>query len=199
MLRGLAGNFTSVEYALRHADVNFSVISTREEVRLVDSLIVPGVGAFRSAMEYLATTGLDEALIAHGAEGKPLLGICIGAQLLFETGTEQGTTLGLGLIAGTVLPLRSITSDLPLPHTGWNWVTPESRNRNSITVEEGYYYFNHEYFFQPADDSAVLAWADYGVQFPAAVAQQNLVGLQFHPEKSQHLGLSLMESFLRCK
>jgi len=158
--------------------------------------VLPGVGSFRSAAKYLKESGLLEAIVEHAHSGKPLLGICLGAQLLFEYGEEGGMSSGLGLLQGSVRPLASIVTGVRLPHTGWNWVAFAPGSSRATYPEDGYYYFNHAFFAEPRDPHDVAGWAEYGVGLPVAFERGNVVGYQFHPEKSQELGLSSLQAFL---
>ncbi len=196
IVRGLSGNFSSIELALNRCGVQSTDVLEAEQVTQCSHLVLPGVGAFGPAMEHLESEGLAQSIRRHAAEGKGLLGICLGAQLLFEVGTERGVARGLGLVEGRVEPMSESVKSLRLPHTGWNWV---SFNPGSLGEElplDGYYYFNHEYHFVPQAVSDAVAWVDYEVRFCVAVRRKNIFGYQFHPEKSQGLGLATLRAFL---
>lgn len=160
-----------------------------------DRLVLPGVGTFAHAMTNLKSSGLDQAIREFSASGRPVLGICLGMQLLADLGTEPSETSGLGLIPGKIVKLEA---DVRLPHVGWNTVNKTQEHPLLKGVKAGVdFYFVHSYYFQAADESHVLAQADYGFPFPCIVARDNVIGTQFHPEKSQKHGLKLLKNFLK--
>lgn len=191
------GNRRSVEKALTHAGAR--ALLTRDPRALVDAdaLVLPGVGAFPSGAASLRRYGLEDLLRERVAAGTPLLGICLGMQLLFEYSDELGVeTSGLGLIPGRVRALRA--GGLRLPHIGWSDVRLE---RGSPLTERlpdtgAPFYHVHTYVAEPADARAVIGTAEYGERFATLVAQGGVFGTQFHPEKSSHDGLALLESFV---
>lgn len=189
------GNLLSVEKALERMDCPARVVRTSREIVESDRLVLPGVGAFGQAMMNLEERGLLAPLRSACAEGKPLLGICLGLQLLFETSEEHGHHEGLGLFRGDV---RRFPSDVRVPHIGWNQVriTRHSPLFEGIPDNE-FFYFVQSYYVRPEDSTAVVGTTDYGATFAAAVGRMNIFGVQFHPEKSQQAGLRLLANFGR--
>lgn len=163
-----------------------------------DRLILPGVGAFADAAEKLRQTGLDAVLQAEAARGKPLLGICLGMQLLFEESYEFGRCAGLGLIPGKVVPMEGvIPADYKIPHIGWNALLFPKGTRHPLlqSVQEGAcVYFVHSFWADQCGD-ACIATTEYGAKLTAAVARGKVMGCQFHPEKSGEIGLSILKTF----
>ena len=163
-----------------------------------DRLILPGVGAFADAAEKLRQTGLDAVLQAEAARGKPLLGICLGMQLLFEESYEFGRCAGLGLIPGKVVPMEGvIPADYKIPHIGWNALHFPKGTRHPLLqrVQEGAcVYFVHSFWADQCGD-ACIATTEYGAKLTAAVARGKVMGCQFHPEKSGEIGLSILKTF----
>lgn len=191
------GNVASVANALCALDVEPSICETAREALAADHLIVPGVGAFQYAMQRVHEMGLRDALRSRVTDlQRPTLGVCLGAQLFFTLGTEGGECEGIDAIPGTVQRIDVGKSSLRLPHTGWDMVEVGEQAAPSA-ISSGYYYFNHEYHCAPTDLSVVTAITTYGGCIVAAYACGSLWGFQFHPEKSQGLGLSALASFLR--
>lgn len=198
IIRGLGGNFFSVESALARCGAEVCYVTSKADMGPLSHLVLPGVGAFAPAIRRLETLGLVDAIKTHAEKGGSLLGICLGAQLLFDSGTEKGAAPGLGILKGGVQPLAEVVQGHRLPHTGWNWVTyePAGLLESNDQPLDGYYYFNHEYYANPADETDVLAWTTYGCRIPVVFRRANVFGFQFHPEKSQELGLELLNVFL---
>jgi imidazole glycerol-phosphate synthase subunit HisH len=188
------GNRRSVEKALEHVGARAVVTNDHTDLRAADGLIVPGVGAFPRAMDNLRALGLDELLRERVAEGVPLLGICLGMQLLFDDSVERGGAAGLGLLPGRVKALRA--DGLKVPHIGWNLVRFE---RDSALTDglpgECAFYHVHTFAPVPAEPGDVLGRSEYGAPFVSVVARDSLFGVQFHPEKSSAPGLRLLENF----
>jgi glutamine amidotransferase len=188
-----AGNLFSVKNALDFLGAESSICSDRAGIAKADRLILPGVGAFPDAMEKLERTGLADAIVEEAGR-KPLLGICLGMQLLFETGFEFGTTRGLGLIGGTVGLIDA--PGLKIPHMGWSDVRRAGACPLSEGVREGEsFYFVHSYR-AVTDMGNVALYAEYGGVVPALVFRGGVFGCQFHPEKSGRAGLSILEKFV---
>ncbi len=190
------GNRRSAEKAFEHVGARVEVSSDAERLREMDGLVLPGVGAFPAGMQAIDELGLDELLVERARAGVPLLGLCLGMQLLFERSEEHGGAEGLGLLAGTVRPLNA--PRLKLPHIGWSEVSW----RRATPLSEGlpdpsYLYHVHSFAPLPAEDEVVLATADYGEPFAAIVGQGNVYGTQSHPEKSSVHGLALLANFTR--
>ena len=186
-----SGNLRSVERAVQHVGGDVVVTRDPETVRRADKLIVPGQGAFGVFMSGLAERGLGEALREAIASGKPYIGICLGLQVLFEH-SEEGDCAGLGVLRGRVTRLRPTDPRLKIPHMGWNRVHGRARG----IADGAYVYFVHSYRVEPADRSIVALEAEHGERFCAAIAKDNLFACQFHPEKSQAVGLQLLRELV---
>ncbi|WP_456455845.1 imidazole glycerol phosphate synthase subunit HisH [Thermovibrio sp.] len=191
------GNLRSVGKALEH--VGADVVITGEPLKLKDSeaLVLPGVGAFKDAVMNLKERGLWEVILEEVNKGKPLLGICLGLQLLFEKSYEFGETQGLGLIKGEVVRFN-LPSEFKIPHMGWNQVFKEKDSPLLQGIKEGeFFYFVHSYYVKPEEEEVILTKTDYGeFFFTSSVEKDNVFATQFHPEKSQKAGLKLLENFL---
>lgn len=190
------GNLFSLRSSLRAIGIDADYTGDPAEIRKADKLILPGVGAFRDAREALRSTGLDRVVQEEAGKGKPLMGICLGMQMLFDRSYEYGEYEGLGLIPGEIVPMEGrIPKELPIPHIGWNELAlkqPSPLMKN--TVNGDYVYFVHSYYAEtPAE--YVIATTDYGVEMTAAVQKDNVYGCQFHPEKSSEVGLSILKAF----
>ena len=190
------GNLFSLRSSLRAIGIDVDYTGNPAEIRKADKLILPGVGAFRDAREALRSTGLDRVVQEEAGKGKPLMGICLGMQMLFNRSYEYGEYEGLGLIPGEIVPMEGrIPKDLPIPHIGWNELMlkqPSPLMKN--TANGDYVYFVHSYYAEtPAE--YVIATTDYGVEMTAAVQKDNVYGCQFHPEKSSEVGLSILKAF----
>mgnify|MGYP006194910347 FL=1 len=190
-----AGNLHSVHNALKAAGAgDVHVTADPDIVAKADRIVLPGVGAFAHCMEALsAIDGMVAAMEQRvRVEGIPFLGICVGMQLLADAGVEHGTTRGLGWIGGTVRAIAP-AADLKIPHMGWNDVVP---TQGAPLIEAGEAYFLHSYHFDATDDADVLATTDHGGRLVAAVGRDNIMGVQFHPEKSQAYGINFLKRFL---
>jgi glutamine amidotransferase len=188
------GNLTSARMALEHVGAEVELTSRPERVVSATALVLPGVGAFPRAMESIRRLGLDEAIAERHAAGVPILGICLGMQLLFDSSAELGRATGLGLIPGTVEPLR--TGGLKIPQIGWNEVVwrGESPLSDGLPARTPMYHV-HSFAPRPADPGIVAGTATYGDEFVTAVSHGRLFGVQFHPEKSSTHGLALLRNF----
>ncbi len=198
-----ASNIRSAQKAFEYIGATVVLTEDPEVVRRADKLVLPGVGAFGSGMAGLHQRHLPAAIHEAVQRGIPFLGICVGMQLMFDTGLEMGTHQGLGLMAGTVKRFPEIINhqssiiNLKIPHMGWNQLEPAWENPLLAGIKTGdYAYFVHSYYCDPVEATAVLAWTDYGFPFASVVAQDNLYGLQFHPEKSQSVGLKILQNFM---
>ena len=190
------GNLFSLKSSLRAIGIDADYTGNPAEIRKADKLILPGVGAFRDAREALRSTGLDRVVQEEAGKGKPLMGICLGMQMLFNRSYEYGEYEGLGLIPGEIVPMDGrIPKDLPIPHIGWNELMlkqPSPLMKN--TANGDYVYFVHSYYAETPTEY-VIATTDYGVEMTAAVQKDNVYGCQFHPEKSSEVGLSILKAF----
>ena len=189
-----AGNRRSVEKAMLHVGVNVTVSSDAAAILAADGVLLPGVGAFPAAAEAIERRGLGEAIREAAERGTPILGTCLGMQLLFDGSTELGGAEGLGVIAGQVSALDSKEENLP--HVGWNSVrwTRESRISEGLDDPTSFYHV-HSFVATPSDASVELGWSSHGSRFTSAVEQGNVFGVQFHPEKSSGDGLQLLANF----
>ncbi len=191
-----AGNLKSVKNALDHLGAANMRASTAKEILLADAVILPGVGEFGTAMAELERRGIKEAVIEAAGSGRPLLGICLGMQLLFEAGEESRGAKGLGILPGRV-PRFPAEMGLKIPHMGWNSVMPLKENRLLDGLPEGsYMYFVHSFYVKAAERADVSAISEYGLIFDAAVGRGNIFGCQFHPEKSGAAGLVILKNFI---
>ena len=191
------GNLYSLCSSLRAIGADAVVTPDADVLRAADRIILPGVGAFADAAAKLRATGLDKVICEQAAAGKKIMGICLGMQMLFEKSYEYGEHDGLGLIPGRVIPMAGyIPEDLKVPHIGWNpLIFKGERHPLFRHLDEGdCVYFVHSYFATDCDES-VIATAEYGRELTAAVARGNVMGCQFHPEKSGPVGLSILRAF----
>lgn len=193
------GNLFSLQSSLSCIGAEAQVTGDPRRLAEASHIVLPGVGAFGDAAARLRESGLDEVVRQQAAGGKPLLGICLGMQLLFEESLEYGVHSGLGLIPGQVVPMEgAIPPDLKIPHIGWNRLDfPVGKEKSPLFryINEGdFVYFVHSYYAAHCED-AVIATAEYGIPITAAVARGNLFGAQFHPEKSGPVGLNILRAF----
>lgn len=190
------GNLFSLTSSLGSIGAETVITSDPDVIRKADKLLLPGVGAFSDAIAKLRATGLDKVIIEEVRGGKELLGICLGMQMLFEKSYEYGEHEGLGLLKGAVVPMAGvIPSELKIPHIGWNALHVCKENKLFRYVNEGdFVYFVHSYYATDCDES-LLATTEYGEELTAAVAYGNVMGCQFHPEKSGSVGLSILRAF----
>ena len=192
------GNLFSLRCSLEKIGADVVVTSDANLIKRADHLILPGVGAFADAAAKLRESGLTQVILDEAKAGKPLLGICLGMQLLFEKSMEYGEHDGLGLLKGSVVPMEGvIPASLPVPHIGWNGLHIQQKASPLFryTKENDCVYFVHSYFATGCDGS-VAATTEYGAELTAAVAKGNIFGCQFHPEKSGEVGLGILKAFL---
>ena len=194
------GNLFSLECSLNAMGAQVTVTADPEVLKNADQVLLPGVGAFGDAAEKLRSTGLDAVLKELAAAGKPLLGICLGMQLLFEKGYEYGEHEGLGLIKGSVVPMEGvIPADLKIPHIGWNALKFKKASPLFQNIKDGdCVYFVHSFYAADCEEN-LIATAEYGAELTAAVANKNVFGCQFHPEKSGTVGLEILRAFTQLK
>ena len=190
------GNLFSLVSSLRAIGENAIVTSDKNEILTADKLILPGVGAFEDAIKKLRDSGLDKTLFEFAATSKALMGICLGMQLLFEKSYEYGEHEGLGLLKGEICPIKNdVPASLKIPHIGWNALKFTKKHPLFRYIQDGScVYFVHSYYAKGCDDS-IIASAEYGTDICAAVAKGNIMGCQFHPEKSGTVGLNILKAF----
>jgi glutamine amidotransferase len=186
-----AGNLRSIQRAIEAAGAQTAISSDPDIVAQADRVVLPGVGNAAAAMRRLHQSGLAEAVICATHEGKPLLGVCLGMQLLFND-QEEGPTTGLGLLDGNV---RSLPPSVKVPQMGWN-IASFNQQTPLSGAPPTYYYFVHSYIVHPSDPEDVMAETEYGVRFPSIVGRDHIWGFQFHPEKSGETGLQLIQRWV---
>lgn len=190
------GNLFSLVSSLKSIGADVVVTGDAEVINSADKIILPGVGAFGDAIEKLRATGLDKVVVERAKAGVPLLGICLGMQLLFSSSLEYGVHDGLGLIDGEIVPLEGVINpDLKIPHIGWNALNKKGESKLLRYVNEGEcVYFVHSYYAKSND--SVIATAEYDIPVTACVEKGNVCGCQFHPEKSGEVGLRILKAFV---
>jgi imidazole glycerol-phosphate synthase subunit HisH len=190
------GNLRSVQKAFEFVGANVQRTDDAKKILSGKRVLLPGVGAFGDFMSGLRARGLEESINEVVNKKIPLLGICVGMQALFEIGEEMGEHKGLGILSGKVIEFPKMP-ELKIPHTGWNQleVKKEASLFNQVN-DEAYVYFNHSYYCQPKNSSDVIAETHYGIKYACAVQHENIFGVQFHPEKSQKVGLQILKNFL---
>lgn len=194
-------NLRSAQKAFEHVGATVATTADPDVARRAEKLVLPGVGAFGAGMDALRARGLDEAAAEAARRGVPLLGICLGMQFLFDASEEMGEHRGLGLLAGRVVRFPAATGAngrlLKVPHMGWNEIDHAGRHPLLAGVAPGARaYFVHSYYCAPAGPDDVLATTDYGLPFCSIVGRDNVLGIQFHPEKSQQVGLRILRNFV---
>jgi imidazole glycerol-phosphate synthase subunit HisH len=193
------GNLRSVQKALESLGAHVLRTSKPDEVLTGSKVVLPGVGAFGEFMSGLRERGLEDAVREIARRRTPLLGICVGMQALFEVGQEMGQHAGLGLLPGKV---TQFANSLPvkIPHTGWNQIEVQVADPLFCRINSGdHVYFNHSYYCQPDNPSEIAAWTDHGLKYACAVQSNTVFGVQFHPEKSQTIGLQILKNFLEIE
>ena len=192
------GNLRSVQKALECVGANVERTDDPQKVLSGKRVVLPGVGAFGDFMSGLRARGLEDVLKEVAGRRLPLLGICVGMQAFFDVGLEMGQHQGLGLLSGKVIRFDESLL-VKVPHTGWNQLDIQNRIALLNGIESGtYVYFNHSYYCQAEDWSDVIATTDYGIHYACAVQRENVFGVQFHPEKSQIVGLQILKNFLEA-
>lgn len=191
------GNLRSVAKALEKAGAQVSITTKLKDIIKAEALVLPGVGAFGQGIKYLRELGIVPVLKEEIHKGKPFLGICLGMQLLFSYSEEQGKHKGLNVIKGKV---KRFPENLKVPHMGWNQIKIKHQRTKSrifrMIPDNAYFYFVHSYYVIPEDENVILATTDYGIEFPAIIQKDNVLGVQFHPEKSQNLGIRILKNFI---
>lgn len=187
------GNLRSVEKAFAATGCEAVISGDANVLRQAEKLVLPGVGAFGACMKGLKERGFDRLVIERAKEGTPLLGVCVGMQMLFEESDEFGSTPGLGLLKGSV---RRFGKELVVPHVGWNRIHKKREHALFEGIEDGAFcYFVHSFYCQSRDEEVVVGETEYGERYASVVAQGNICGVQFHPEKSQDVGLRMLRNF----
>lgn len=190
------GNLRSVEKAFAATGCDAIVTADETELRKAQRLVLPGVGAFGACMKALSERGFDRLVREKAREGTPLLGVCVGMQLLFDESVEFGATSGLGLLRGQV---RRFENNLVVPQVGWNRIYQKRSHALFDGIADGSFcYFVHSFYCEPADETVVAGETDYGARYASVVAEENICGVQFHPEKSQDVGLRMLKNFTGC-
>ena len=191
------GNLRSVYKALTAVGADVMLTSDRDQIRAARKVVLPGVGAFGDGMEGIRQRGLEVTVREVSHRGTPLLGICLGMQLLFDVSDELGEHKGFGFLTGRVE--RFSNPSLKIPQTGWNRIYPEQNSPLFRNFEPGSYaYFNHSYYCRPEQGGNVLASTEYGIRYASVTGRDNIYGVQFHPEKSQAVGLLILRNFVEC-
>jgi glutamine amidotransferase len=190
------GNLRSVEKGFLKVGVNVKVTNKPEDVLNADGVVLPGVGAFRDCMGELTNLNLINAVVESIQKGKPYLGICLGLQVLFSESDEFGKCKGLDILKGRVIRFDLENKELKIPQMGWNQLNIKKNNPLFEGVpDNSYFYFVHSYYVSPDDSSVVATTTDYGIEFTSSVWKDNIYAVQFHPEKSQVLGLQILKNF----
>ena len=191
------GNLFSVEKAFAATGQDVIVTGNADDLRTADKLVLPGVGAFGDCMKNLEASGLISIILEQIKNKKPLLGICVGLQILFEGSEESPNIKGLGVFKGMVKHINA--PGLKIPHMGWNAVTIKQEDLFKDVGDKSYFYFVHSYHAVPDDKTLIAATTDYGEILTAAVVKENIYATQFHPEKSGDVGLKLLKNFVNIK
>ncbi|KIL42924.1 imidazole glycerol phosphate synthase subunit HisH [Jeotgalibacillus campisalis] len=194
------GNLFSVSKALERMNVPYIISDNKEQLAHAEALILPGVGAFRDAMKLLNETGLASFITEQVQKGKPILGICLGMQLLFEESEENGLHKGLGLLNGRAVHFSGKDQDgssYKVPHMGWNKLDFHKQSPLTEELKEDHVYFVHSYYITEHERDTLIASADYFGEVPAVVGKEKVFGMQFHPEKSGDLGVKLLQNYTR--
>ncbi|KXA99427.1 hypothetical protein AKJ42_03220 [candidate division MSBL1 archaeon SCGC-AAA261C02] len=187
------GNIHSIQRGLENAGAKVLVTHKPKELKSADGIVLPGVGAFKSAMDSLGESA--EIIKDAASEDKPILGVCLGAQLFADWSEEGGKTEGLSLIPGKIVKLPK---SVKIPHMGWNSIEKKQDHPFLSKIKTGdHVYFVHSYYYEPRKNKAILATSNYGIEFPGIIGKDSIVGTQFHPEKSGPVGLQMLKNFVQ--
>ena len=191
------GNIRSVSKALEAVGGDIIITQDGEDIKKAKAFVLPGVGAFRDCMENLKSLGILNVIKEEILTGKPYLGICLGMQILFTESEEFGLHRGLDLIKGRVLRF-SLPEGYKIPHMGWNTLKIKKKNKLTSDIpDNSYFYFVHSYYVQPEEKNVIAGVTDYGGEFTSMIVYENIFATQFHPEKSQKMGLKILENFVK--
>ncbi len=194
------GNLRSLEKALEHIGATVHRTDSPNDIVKATHLVLPGVGAFGACINEVRRRGLEQPILSVIDRGGPFLGVCVGMQMLFTVGLERGEHAGLGVLSGRVIPFAYQDSSYKVPHMGWNVISPRFASPLLAGLAQASRcYFVHSFHAEASDSGDVLATTEYGYVFPAVVARGNAFGVQFHPEKSQRVGLRILENFMRIQ
>ncbi|MCB0213428.1 MAG: imidazole glycerol phosphate synthase subunit HisH [Anaerolineae bacterium] len=189
------GNFRNVQKAFQVVGAEAEITDSVEAVNQAEAIVLPGVGAFGDAIDNIRARNLEQPILDAVKAGKPMIGICVGLQLLFEESEEIGHHIGLGILPGKVI--RFPENELTVPHMGWNQIEPEREHPLLNGIEPGdFAYFAHSYHAAPANREDIIACTEYGQLYPSIVGRDNVCAIQFHPEKSQQVGLQILKNFI---
>ena len=194
------GNLASLESAMRKLDISFKICKNSFDFDNVEKIILPGVGAFKDFMDKIKKGSIDKIIRDKYEKKIPILGICVGFQVLFSNSSEHGLSDGLGILEGSIINFQEVDKSIPIPHVGWNDCKIQSENNLFHKIEDkSDFYFTHSYFLKNCDKKNIISTTNYKTNFISAIQKNNLYGVQFHPEKSQNKGLNLLKNFLNLK
>ncbi|MCB0195535.1 MAG: imidazole glycerol phosphate synthase subunit HisH [Anaerolineae bacterium] len=189
------GNFRNVQKAFQVVGAEAEITDSVEAVNQAEAIVLPGVGAFGDAIDNIRARNLEQPILDAVKAGKPMIGICVGLQLLFEESEEIGHHIGLGILPGKVI--RFPENELTVPHMGWNQIEPEREHPLLNGIEPGdFAYFAHSFHAAPTNRDDIIACTEYGQLYPSIVGRDNVCAIQFHPEKSQQVGLQILKNFI---
>ena len=194
------GNLASLMSAINKLNIKFKICKNSFDFEDVDKIILPGVGAFKDFMKKINEKGIDEIIFKKIKNNIPLLGVCVGFQVLFSESNEHGKTFGLNIIDGKILNFRDVKNEIQVPHVGWNECKITKQNELFYDVNDlSDFYFTHSYVLNKCEGENIISTTSYGINFVSAIKKNNVYGVQFHPEKSQANGLKILKNFYeRC-